>query len=315
MIDPSPNQSGPNPNTAAQSPAARSRSTEPDMDLPPGPEQRVVLITGASSGIGLAAALQAAERGDRLALLGRNAETLESVENLCQQRGATAVLVLPADVTDAAAVQAAVDRVLATWDRIDVTLQSAGVAGYGLFTQMPAEVFDRIIATNLLGTANVIRSVLPSLRARDSGTVIVMGSIIGYIATPMMSAYTTSKWAMRGLVRTLQVENRDRPGVSICYLAPAGVDTPIYRRAANYSDRNGQPPPPVLSPEKVAAAALRLADRPRRSEQVGAANLMVMTGFALLPGVYDRLVTPLFRRFATRGGRVGAGVPGNLFSG
>jgi short-subunit dehydrogenase len=206
-----------------------------------------------------------------------------------------------------------VQEVLAAWGHLDLVIQSAGIAGYGLFTELPAAVFDQIIATNVLGTANVVRSVLPSMRSKNQGTVIMVGSIIGYIATPLMSAYTTSKWAVRGLLRTVQVENRDRPGVHICYLAPAGVDTPIYRLAANYSDREGQPPPPVLTPDEVAAAAFRLADRPRRTAQVGVANPLVITGFNLLPGLYDRLVTPLFRGFASRASGQRHASRGNAF--
>lgn len=292
---------------------ARERQNGPATD-PTRSDQQVVLITGGSSGIGLAAALQASERGNRVALLARNRERLELAATRCRERGAAEVLVFPADVTDALAVDAAVTEVLATWSHIDLTIQSAGVAGYGYFTDVPAEVFDRIIAINLFGTANVIRSVLPSLRERNSGTIIMIGSIIGYIATPLMTAYTTSKWALRGLIRTIQVENRDRPGVHLGYLAPAGVDTPIYRLSANFSNREGSPPPPVLSPEKVAAAAFALAARPRRTAQVGVGNLAILIGYTLLPAVYDRLVTPLFKLLASKKASGPQSHTGNAFS-
>ncbi|CAA9372762.1 MAG: hypothetical protein AVDCRST_MAG75-227 [uncultured Propionibacteriaceae bacterium] len=277
------------------------------------PADRVVLITGGSSGIGLAAALHAAECGNRVALLARNSDRLDVAAAQCRDRGAAEVMVLEADVADAASVDTSVQQLLTTWGKIDLIIQSAGVAGYGLFTDVPVAVFDRIIETNVLGTANVVRSALPSMRARNQGTIIMVGSIIGYIATPSMTAYTTSKWAIRGLLRTLQVENRDRPGVHICYLAPAGVDTPIYRLAANYSDRDGRPPPPVLTAQRVAAAAFQLADRPRRTAQVGSMNLLILAGFNAMPAVYDRLVSPLFRAFASRPSSAPTGHPGNAF--
>jgi short-subunit dehydrogenase len=223
-------------------------------------------------------------------------------------------MVFEADVADAAAVDAAVQAVLSAWGRIDLTITSAGVAGYGMFPDVPADVFNRIIAINLLGTANVIRSVLPSMRARNEGAIVALGSVIGYIASPQISAYATSKWGVRILVRTVQIENRDRPGVHISHLAPGGVDTGIYRRAANYSDREGKPLPPVLSPDTVAAAAFRLADRRRRTAHVGAANLLIVVGYTLLPGVYDWLVSPLFRLLASRRSANRNSHPGNVFS-
>jgi hypothetical protein len=113
-----------------------------------------------------------------------------------------------------------------------------------------------------------------------------------------MSAYVTAKWGLRGLTRTLQQETRFDRDIHVCTVAPGGVDTPIYTSAANYAGFVGRPPPPVDSPDRVAAEVVRLADRPRNAVSVGLANRVIQLGFTLLPPVYDLLVTPMMRSFA-----------------
>ena len=109
-----------------------------------------------------------------------------------------------------------------------------------------------------------------------------------------MAAYVVSKWGVRGLVRQLRVDNRDRPGVRFGYVSPGGVDTPIYRQAATYGDSVGRPPFPVSSPEHVAQRVLTVAEHTWRGGQVGISNDVIRFGFTTLPWVYDRLVGPLF---------------------
>jgi short-subunit dehydrogenase len=151
-----------------------------------------------------------------------------------------------------------------------------------------------VVRTLVSGSANVARAVLPRMRADDHGTLLLVGSVIGNIAAPTMSPYVVGKWAVRALARELQLENRDRPGVHVTLVTPGGVDTPIYRQAANYSGRVGQPPPPVYSPERVARAIVRALDAPPRRLDVGVANPVMSLGFTLLPWLFDLLVGPLF---------------------
>lgn len=274
---------------------------------------RVVLVTGASSGIGRATALEAAERGDHVVLLARGTAPLEEAAAECLSLGAVSARSLSVDVSDAAAVQAAVDGVLAELGHIDAVVNSAGVVAYGRFEDVPVDVFDQVLRTNVLGSANVARAVLPSMRARNAGTIVLLGSLIGHIAPPYMSAYAVTKWAVRALARELQIENRDRSGVHICLVAPGGVDTPIYLQAANYLGQVGRPPFPVVSPEKVAHAALRLIDHPRPRVQVGASNRFIAAGFGVFPQVYDAIVTPLFTMAATDLRQPVAPGTGNVF--
>ena len=261
--------------------------------------KRVVLVTGASSGIGLAAAREAAGHGDHVVLLARGAGPLEAAAQQCRDLGAASARVVAVNILDSAAVESDLDEVRRELGRIDVVIHSAGVVAYGRFEQVPAEVFDTVVRTNVLGSANVSRAVLPDMRERNSGTLVLIGSVIGHIAPPYMSAYAISKWAVRALARELKIENRDRSGVHVCIVSPGGVDTPIYLQAANYLGQVGRPPPPVVSPEKVARVALKLADRPRARVQVGVSNGLIAAGFALFPGVFDAIVTPLFVNAAT----------------
>jgi uncharacterized protein YndB with AHSA1/START domain len=112
-----------------------------------------------------------------------------------------------------------------------------------------------------------------------------------------MSPYVLSKWAVHGLVRTLQIEARQREGVDISLIAPGGIDTPVYEQAATVLGRHGSPPPPVLEADDVARRVWWVLRHPRRQTNVGPANLVVIAGFRMLPAVYDALVTPLMRTF------------------
>jgi NAD(P)-dependent dehydrogenase (short-subunit alcohol dehydrogenase family) len=273
----------------------------------------VVLVTGGSSGIGLATALELAAAGDHLVLLARARGPLECAAEQCRSAGAASVTTVPADVRDAAAVTRAVEGVLADHGRLDVAVSCAGVAAYGRFEDVPVEVFDGVVATVLLGTANVARAVLPRMRADDHGTLLLVGSVIGTIAAPTMSPYVVGKWGVRALARELQLENRDRPGVFVTLVTPGGVDTPIYRQAANYSGRVGSPPPPVYSPHRVARALVGALDRPPRRLDVGVTNPVMALGFALLPWLFDVLVGPLFS-VAARGLDRVPPTPGNVLT-
>lgn len=221
------------------------------------------------------------------------APLLEAADE-CRERGAASAMVVAVDVRDPVRVQGCVDDIVGRYGRLDAAVHSAGVVAYGRFDDVPPDVFDGVVQTNVLGSANVARAVLAQLRRQETGSLILLGSVLGHIAVPHMSAYTVSKWAVRCLARELQLENRDQPGINICYVAPGSVDTPIYLQAANYAGRVGRPPPPVVSPEKVARRVVTLLDRPRRRVDVGIANKAMRFGFSFLPHVYDVVVGPLF---------------------
>ncbi|MEW2443244.1 SDR family NAD(P)-dependent oxidoreductase [Micromonospora marina] len=255
---------------------------------------RTVVVTGATSGIGRATTRELAGRGDRLVLAARSPATLDEVRDECRAAGARAIAV-PMDVTEPGAVAALADAARAEFGGVDAWVHTAAVMAYGRFDETPAEVFEQVVRTDLLGAAAVAREALRRFRDAGGGTLVLTGSVLGHITAPYMSGYVTAKWGLQGLARTLQQEARETPGVAICLVNPGSVDTPVYRQAANYLGRIGRPPPPIASPERVARAIAHCLDRPRREVSVGRLNVVMRFGFTVLPGVYDVLVGPLTR--------------------
>jgi NAD(P)-dependent dehydrogenase (short-subunit alcohol dehydrogenase family) len=255
---------------------------------------RVTLVTGASSGIGLATAVGASRAGDHVVLAARDEGALREAEQQCRVAGAASTRVVPTDLGEDDDVRRCVAEALEVTGRLDVVVNVGGVVSYGRTEDVPPEVFDGVVRTNLLGSANLARHVVPVLRRQETGTYVLVGSVIGHIGVPGMSPYVVSKWGVRALARQLQLENRDRPDIHVVYLSPGGVDTPIYRLAGNYAGYVGRPPPPVTTPEKVAARIRRSVDHPRARVQVGLANHAMRLGFNVFPWAFDLLVGPLF---------------------
>ncbi len=252
----------------------------------------VVLVTGATGGIGAATSRAYAGRGARLVLLARSAGLLETLRAELVAGGAQA-LVTVADVSDAAAVDRAFEAATREFGGVDVVVHSAAVIAYGRHDQVPADVWGHVVQVNVTGTANVARSALKAFGARGGGSLVVIGSVLGQATVPFMGSYATSKWAVRGLVRTLQQEARELPGVHVSIVNPGSIATPIYTLAGNYAGRIGRPPPPVFPAQSVAREVLRVVDNHKRIGGVNPANLVIRAGFVLAPRLYDVLVTPL----------------------
>lgn len=273
---------------------------------------RVLVVTGASSGIGRAVAVRAAGAGDHLVLVARDEGALKVAAEECDRAGAASTTVVPCDVGIDSDVQACFTRSLDRHGRIDAVAHCAGVVAYGRAEEVPPEVFDGVLQTNLHGSVNVSRHALQVMRSQRRGALVLVGSVIGHIAAPTMTPYAVSKWGVRSLARQLQIENRDIGDVSISYVAPGGVLTPIYEQAANYAGWAGRPPPPVDPPEKVARVILERIEDPQLRTQVGLANDVMRFGFTFLPGVYDLVVGPLFQVAANDLTRPEEPNPGNV---
>ncbi|WBB69852.1 SDR family NAD(P)-dependent oxidoreductase [Micromonospora sp. WMMD812] len=261
---------------------------------------RVVVVVGATSGIGRAAARAFAGRGDRLVLAARAPQALADVRGECAAVGAE-VLTVPTDVTTPGALDALAEATVDRFGRIDVWVHTAAVTAYGPFERLPARTFDQVVRTDLLAAAEAARVALRHFRVASAGTLILTGSVLGHITAPYLSSYATAKWGLTGLARTLQQELRDAPDIHLCLVNPGSVDTPIYQRAAHHLGRTGRPPPPITTPERVARAIVDCADRPRRQVSVGRLNPLMRVGFTVLPGLYDTLVGPLMRRLGLDG--------------
>ena len=259
---------------------------------------QTVLVTGASSGIGRASAVELAGRGARLVLVARGREALEETAEEVRAAGAAEVVVCPADVLDEEAVGAAVAAAVDGFGRLDAVVHAAQVMAYGTIEEVPRKVFETVVETAVHGTAVVARAVLPVFRKQGEGQLVVVNSLLGQVATPLLGSYIAAKWGQLGLVRVLQQETRDVPGISISILQPGGVDTPIYFQAASWTGSTGRPPPPVYSPERLGRRVVALLDRPRRQVQAGIFNPLITAAFRLVPGVFDVLVGPMIQRLA-----------------
>jgi len=273
---------------------------------------QTVLVTGASSGIGRATAIELAGRGARLVLVARGRGPLEETAAEARAAGAQAAVVCPADVTDEDAVRAAVEAAVEQFGRLDVVVHAAQVMAYGRIEDVPREVYEQVVDVAVHGTATVARVVLPLFRKQGAGHLVVVNSLLGNIAAPLMGSYVTAKWGQLGLIRVLQQETRDEPGISVSAVQPGGVDTPIYFQGATWTGSTGRPPPPVYSPQRVARTVLSTLDRPRRIVQAGLFNSVITAGFRLAPGVFDVLVGPLLQRMAIANDEV-APTEGNVF--
>ena len=269
------------------------------------------IITGASSGIGRATALRLAGEGMHVVLTGRAPDVLKLLAEECLEVGGTAS-VEELDVRDAAAVHRVIDQAADEFGTGLAVVHSAAVVAYGNVEEVPSEVMTAVVNTNIFGTIAVCRAAMDAFRRTGGGRLVVIGSLLGEIATPYMSSYVLSKWAVHGLVRTLQIEARQRDGIEVSLVAPGGIDTPVYQQAATVLGRHGSPPPPVLQPDDVARRVWWVLRHPRRQTNVGPANLVTIAGFRVFPGVYDALVTPLMRTFGLDTWRNLPPTPGNV---
>lgn len=235
------------------------------------PKDLVVVITGASSGIGHATALAFAGRGARLVLAARDVETLAPVATACRSAGAASTLVVPTDVTDAEAVERLSEAALGLHGHIDVWVNGVGVGAIGRFDETPLAAHRRVVEANLIGHLQGAHVALRHFRERGRGTLINLISVGGWIPAPYAAAYTASKFGLRGLSQALRAEVADLPLVHVCDVAPTFVDSPGLSHGANYTGSNIRVPIPLVDPRRVARAVLALVDRPRAVTWVGAA--------------------------------------------
>jgi short-subunit dehydrogenase len=254
--------------------------------------RKVVVITGASSGVGRACAQAFAARGCAVVLAARRAGELEELAEHCRTRHGARTLVVPTDVTDVQAVDDLARRAVAAYGRIDVWLNAAAVAAFGALEEVPDEVFRQVLDTNVMGCVNGARAALRVMGAQRSGTVINVSSVVGAAVVPYNTPYVLSKAAVRALGGSLRQELRlaGQDDVHVCTVLPATMDTPFFRDAANYSGRAVTPMAPVYTARRAAKCVVRLALRPRREAYVGPAGKVLSVQSKLMPALVERLL-------------------------
>ncbi len=227
-----------------------------------------VVITGASSGIGVAAAQRFAREGSDVALLARSPDGLATVAALvrAESRRAHPIVV---DVGDGAAVAAAVAEAAERLGGIDVFVSNAAAAGWGPFEQMSVEDFDRTMQVTFTGTVNAIRAALPHLHA-SGGVLVATVSGAGKVPVPLLSPYTAAKHALRGFLGALRIELAHQGSqVRVSMVHPAPIGTPFYDHATSALDVEPKPLGTTYRPEVVAQALVESAVRPRAEVTVG----------------------------------------------
>jgi NAD(P)-dependent dehydrogenase (short-subunit alcohol dehydrogenase family) len=273
-------------------------------------EDAVVVVTGASSGIGRAAALRLARRARGLALCARSEGPLAELAAECETAGAE-TLHRALDVADEAAVEALAAATVERFGRIDVWVNNAGVIAYGPFEEIPSEVFRRVIETNLMGQVHGARAALPRFRTQGSGVLINLSSVWGRVSSPQVAPYIVSKNGVRAFSECLAGELAGEEDIHVATMAPQAVDTPIFEHGGNYTGRQVRPIPPILDVEEVARGIELCAENPKREVNYGRSGRVLQVLHAAAPPLYRRLAHDAFVR-GTMGGVAAAPAPGNV---
>jgi short-subunit dehydrogenase len=229
-----------------------------------------------------------AERGAAVVLAARRGDALEELARHCQVAGGQA-LAVPTDLTDEAAVAELARRAVERFGRIDVWVNNAGVYLLGSLEATPPQAFRQVLETNFFGYVHGARAVLPHFRDQGHGVLINNASVYAHIAAPWLTAYVSSKFAVRGFSEALRQELGDLPDVHICTVSPSPIDTPIFASAANYSGRAVKAPPPTYPPEQVASAILASALHPKRERIVGGAGRLATVMETVAPHQFERI--------------------------
>lgn len=251
-------------------------------------DRQVIVITGATSGIGLTTAREAAAKGARVVLAARNAMALGAAVDGIEQAGGVA-LAVEADVGVRADIQRIADRAVAAFGGIDTWVNNAGITIYGRLDEVSDADHERLLRTNLWGT--IYGSLVgASALKRRGGALVNVGSIASDLAFPLQGMYCASKHAIRGFTDAFRMElEAEGAPVSVSLIKPASIDTPLPQHARNYLDHEPDLPPPVYPPEEVAAAILHAATHPVRDLYVGGGGRAFTLLHTAAPSVYDKL--------------------------
>lgn len=264
-------------------------------------DQQVIVITGASSGIGLATARKAAKAGARVVLAARNEEALTEICRQIEAGGGQAHVVV-ADVGEPEDVAHIARAAIARFDGFDTWVNDAGVGIYGDSLEIPVEDHERIFRTNYFGVVHgSVEAAQHFLSRQGGGTIINVGSVLSDMPAPLMGPYVASKHAVKGFTDTLRMDlQRQGAAIQVSLIKPSSIGTPFPDHARNYMDEPARVPPPVYAPEVVADAILHAATHRVTSLTVGSGGRQMVMARSAAPAAGDalfaRAMPPLMRR-------------------
>jgi short-subunit dehydrogenase len=245
--------------------------------------EQVILITGATSGIGLTTARMAAKKGAKLALVARNEDALRELTNEISSAGGEAVY-SAADVADEMALREAASKAVAKFGRIDTWVNNAGGSIYGRIMDVPTKDLKRLFETNVWGVVNGSKIAVENLKA-SGGALINLGSEVSDSPVPLQGMYSSSKHAVKGFTDALRMEvEADGFPISVTLIKPTAIHTPFVENAKNYLPYEPQLPPPLYAPELVAEAILHCAENQVRDFFVGEMAKLHSSMAHYLPG-------------------------------
>ena len=251
---------------------------------------QVMVITGASSGIGLVTARFAAQRGARVVLNARNEEALRQVAHEINATGGEAIHVA-GDVGDFDDVQNIADEAIRHFGGFDTWVNNAGVSIYGAVLDQSLEDQRRLFDTNYWGVVHGSIVACAHLRENGGGALINVGSVLSDVSIPIQGTYCATKHAVKGYTDALRLElDEEGAPISVTLIKPSTIDTPYTRHAKNLMPVEPQNPPPVYAPDLVAEAILHCAEHPERDLYVGGGGKMLAEAGHHLPRVTDKLI-------------------------
>jgi NAD(P)-dependent dehydrogenase (short-subunit alcohol dehydrogenase family) len=249
---------------------------------------KVIVITGASAGVGRATARRFATHGARIGLLARGPGGLEGARRDVEKLGGKA-LVIPVDVVDADRVEAAAAQVEAELGEIDIWINNAMTSVFSPIKQMTSEEFRRVTEVTYLGYIYGTLAALKRMLPRDRGVIVQVGSALAYRGIPLQAAYCAAKHAVQGFCDSLRSELiHDRSNVKVTMVQLPALNTPQFGWVKSRLPRKAQPVPPIFQPEVAAEAIYFAAYHPQREFYIGAPSVAVITADKFIPGLLDR---------------------------
>ncbi|AMM30811.1 short-chain dehydrogenase [Sinomonas atrocyanea] len=254
-----------------------------------GTARRIVVVTGASGGIGRASAIAFGKAGDAVALLARGEEGLAAAAADVEAAGGTA-LPIPVDVADHEALDAAAERVERELGPIDVWVNVAFTSVFSRFHEIAPEEYKRVTEVSYLGFVYGTMSALRRMRPRNRGTIVQVGSALAYRGIPLQTAYCGAKHAIQGFNEALRTELlHERSGIRTTMVQMPAVNTPQFSWVLSRLPNHAQPVPPIYQPEVAARGVFHAAAHPERREYwVGGSTAATLIANAVAPGILDR---------------------------